>query len=206
MSEKDTKQTDSEIDEQDASIEVEQDFSGDSYAAAAGALGIEKPAKKNSEAGDQALQNEIDKLKMDLEKARDKMLRATAEVDNMRRIVQRDIANAHKYALEKFTGELLPVIDSLERGLESCDSEAEDFKAVREGMQLTSKMFLDVLEKFGIKQISPEGEKFDPKFHEAMTMQESPDHAPNTIVAVIQKGYMLQERVVRPARVIVAKG
>lgn len=131
----------------------------------------------------------------------EKMLRAISELENTRRRAERDVENAHKYSLEKFTNELIPVVDSLESALESLSQGGDH----AEGLELTHKMFLDVLAKFSIKQINPVGEPFDPKLHEAMSMQESPDAKSGTVITVFQKGYLLYERVVRPARVIVAK-
>mgnify|MGYP006369427213 FL=1 len=133
----------------------------------------------------------------------EKSVRAMAEVDNMRRRAERDVANAHRYSLEKFSASLLPVVDSLEQALQLSHSEAD--ASMREGLELTMKLLVDVLDKFDVKQLNPIGEVFDPQQHEAMSMMESPDAAPNTILVVFQKGYKLNDRVIRPARVIVAK-
>lgn len=133
----------------------------------------------------------------------EKSVRALAEVDNMRRRKDREVENAHKYALEKFADSLLPVGDSLEQALQLTMQHGDN--AMREGLELTMKIFLDVLEKNGIKQISPLGEVFNPQLHEAMSMQPLEGGQPNTISAVLQKGYLLNDRVIRPARVIVVK-
>jgi len=133
----------------------------------------------------------------------DKSVRALAELDNVRRRAERDVANAHRYSLEKFAEALLPVTDSLEQALQLADKEAN--ATMHEGLELTMKLFVDVLDKFGVKQLDPTGETFDPQQHEAMAMQESADAAPNTVLMVFQKGYKLNDRVIRPARVIVAK-
>lgn len=134
----------------------------------------------------------------------EKAARAMAEVDNIRRRTEREVANAHRYALEKFVGALLPVVDSLDQALQLATQHGDD--AMREGLELTMKLFIDVLDKHGVKQIDPLGEVFNPQLHEAMSIQPSDSAEPNTVLAVFQKGYLLNDRVIRPARVIVVKG
>lgn len=133
------------------------------------------------------------------------LLRARAELENMHRRMQRDIENAHKYGLEKFIQALLPVFDSMEMGLAAAAGEGEQLDKLREGMSLTLKMFSDELEKVGVVCIDPHGEPFNPEFHQAMTMVPNPDVAPNTVIDVMQKGYLLNNRLVRPAMVVVSK-
>jgi len=141
-----------------------------------------------------------------LAEQKDNVLRAQAEVQNMRRRCEADVEKAHKFALEKFSTELLTVIDNLERALESApDTEADNIRAIREGVELTLKGFLETCEKFNIRQMDPEGEPFDPQMHQAMSMVPNPDVEPNTVVAVVQKGYLLNDRVIRPAMVMVSK-
>ena len=138
----------------------------------------------------------------------DQVLRTNAELENLRRRARQDVENAHKYALEKFARELLPVKDSLEMGLAAADSEsdpAEAVKQLREGTELTLKMLSAAMEKAGITEIDPVGEAFDPDLHQAMSMQESEEYAPNTVMAVMQKGYRLHDRLIRPAMVVVSK-
>jgi molecular chaperone GrpE len=135
----------------------------------------------------------------------DKLLRTQAELENVRRRAERDLENAHKFALERFAGELLPVKDSLELGLAAVSGEAEDIARLREGIELTLKMLATAMEKFGITEVDPLGETFNPELHQAMSMQVSADQAPNTVIAVMQKGYLLNERLLRPAMVMVAK-
>ena len=135
----------------------------------------------------------------------DKAVRATAELENMRRRTERDLENAHKFALEKFLHALIPIKDSVEMGLQAAQADDADVAKLREGSELILKMFNDAMEKFGVEVIDPMGHPFDPEHHQAMTMLESPDHAPNTVVAVMQKGYRLNERLVRPAMVVVSK-
>ncbi|EJN6827927.1 nucleotide exchange factor GrpE [Vibrio cidicii] len=135
----------------------------------------------------------------------DVVLRARADVENMRRRSEQEIDKARKYALNKFAEELLPVIDNLERAIQAADVESEAVKPLLEGVELTHKTFVDTVNKFGLKEINPEGEVFNPEFHQAMSIQESPDHESNTVMFVMQKGYELNGRVIRPAMVMVAK-
>ena len=135
----------------------------------------------------------------------DAVLRAKADIENMRRRTETEIDKARKYALNKFSEELLPVIDNLERAIQSADIENEAVKSIVEGVELTHKTFVDVVAKFGLKEINPEGETFNPEMHQAMSIQESPEHEPNTVMFVMQKGYELNGRVIRPAMVMVSK-
>lgn len=133
----------------------------------------------------------------------EKSVRAMAELDNVRRRAEREIANAHRYGVEKLISALLPIVDSLDQALQLAIK--GDDAAMCEGLELTMKLFSDVLQKFDVQQIDPEGLPFDPQEHEAMSIQDAPDTAPNTVLAVFQKGYKLNDRVIRPARVIVSK-
>ena len=132
----------------------------------------------------------------------DRYLRAAAEVENVRKRAARDIEHARKYALENFGRELLGVKDSLEMGLEA--AETADADSLRTGSEATLKLLATTLERFGIAEVDPEGEPFDPELHEAMTMQPSADVEPGSVLTVIQKGYTLNGRLLRPARVVVA--
>ena len=133
-------------------------------------------------------------------------LRLQAEIDNLHKRGQRDLVNAHKYGLEKFASALLPVRDSLEMGIAVAgQGQNIDPAKLIEGSELTLKMLAGVLEKFGITELNPEGERFNPQFHEAMSTQPRADLEPNTVVTVVQKGYLLNDRLVRPAMVIVSK-
>ncbi|MCW2255395.1 molecular chaperone GrpE [Providencia alcalifaciens] len=136
---------------------------------------------------------------------REAMLRAHAEIENIRRRTELDIEKAHKFALEKFSNELLPVIDNLERAIEAADHENENSKAMLEGLDLTLKTFLSAVEKFGIEVVAESNVAFNPEVHQAMTMIESPAHQPNQVIDVMQKGYVLNGRLLRPAMVIVSK-
>ncbi|WP_196363509.1 nucleotide exchange factor GrpE [Vibrio anguillarum] len=140
-----------------------------------------------------------------IQEQKDSVLRAKAEVENMRRRSEQEIDKARKYALSRFAEELLPVLDNLERTIQAADAENEVVKPLVEGVELTHKTFIGVVEKFGLKEINPEGETFNPELHQAMSIQESPDHEPNTVMFVMQKGYELNGRVIRPAMVMVSK-
>lgn len=139
---------------------------------------------------------------------RDLALRAQAEAENIRRRAARDVEQAHKFALEKFAGELLPVLDSIEKAVEAAGAlaEGEDTKAMAEGVSLCHRLFLDTFGKAGITPIDPHGEPFDPEQHQAMAMIDAPNAAPNSVVDVLQKGYALNGRLLRAAMVVVAKG
>jgi molecular chaperone GrpE len=132
----------------------------------------------------------------------DRYLRAMAEADNIRKRASRDIEHAHKFALENFSKDLLAVKDSLEMGLAAADT--ADAESLLAGSEATLKLLAGSLERFGISEIDPEGEPFDPERHEAMTMQPSAEVEPGSVLTVIQKGYVLNGRLLRPARVIVA--
>lgn len=137
----------------------------------------------------------------------ERLLRMQAESENAARRAERDVSNAHKYALEKFVNDLLPIIDSLE--LSSTKVSGDMQKAAQpviDGVELTLKMFYNTLEKFGVKQVNPVGEAFDPDTQQAISMQEDPAAKPGTVLSVLQKGYTLNNRLVRPALVVVAKG
>ena len=150
------------------------------------------------------LQGQLEKLQEQSKVSLDKVVRAQAEMENLRKRAARDVENAHKYALEKFTDELLPIMDSLELGL-SASVKAKNLDNLCKGMELTLEMFNTVMEKFGITMIEPKGEKFDPELHDAVSMQETDDSNSGIIIEVMQKGYTLNGRLIRPAMVVVAK-
>ena len=147
----------------------------------------------------------VARLEEELTTAKDEVLRAQAEVQNTLRRAAQDVEKARKFALEPFCNELLPVVDNLERALESALGEDEILKPIAEGVELTLKSFLDALKKFHIEPVDPVGEPFDPQLHQAMSMVDNPDVEPNTVTAVMQKGYTLNGRLVRPAMVMVSK-
>ncbi|SFR59131.1 molecular chaperone GrpE [Marinobacter daqiaonensis] len=149
-----------------------------------------------------------DSMEARMQELKDQLLRNQAEMQNVRRRAEIDVEKAHKFALEKFVRELLPVADSLEKAVESTESQEsrdELVVSIREGVEMTLDLFLKSLEKFNVRQLNPVGEPFDPQVHEAMSMVPAPDAEPNSVVAVVQKGYTLNERLVRPAMVVVAK-
>ncbi len=136
----------------------------------------------------------------------DQVLRLQAELENLRKRQQRELESAHKYALERFVQELLPVKDSLEMGLAAArELEGGDGAKLCEGTELTLKMLQAALEKFGVQEIDPEGQPFDPELHQAMSAVPSQDAEPNTVLNVMQKGYLLNDRLIRPAMVVVAR-
>jgi molecular chaperone GrpE len=157
------------------------------------------------EAAPELLRQQLEEASRKAEENWDKLLRVQAEMDNLRRRAERDLQNAHKFALERFAKELLPVADSLELGLLAANGDSPELARLREGGELTLKMFLGALEKFGIAPVNPIGQKFNPEQHQAMGMEPSAETEPNTVLKVFQKGWLLNERLIRPAMVVVAQ-
>ncbi|CAA0096916.1 Protein GrpE [Halioglobus japonicus] len=147
----------------------------------------------------------LESLQEELAIAKEAVLRAQADAQNVMRRAEQDVEKARKFALERFCSELLPVVDNLERALEASSGDDEIVKPIAEGVQLTLKSFQDALKKFHIEAIDPIGEPFDPQLHQAMSMVDNPDVEPNTVTLVMQKGYTLSGRLVRPAMVMVSK-
>ena len=139
-------------------------------------------------------------------KANDQVLRVQAEMQNVRRRAERDVESAHKFALDKFAADLLPVVDNLERALAAIDTADEGQKSVAEGLELTLKSFVEVLARYKIEAIDPAGQPFDAELHQAVSMVPNPDLEANTVMDVFQKGYTLNGRLVRPAMVVVSQG
>jgi molecular chaperone GrpE len=137
--------------------------------------------------------------------ARDNALRALADAQNVKRRAEQDVEKARKFALEQFAKELLPVVDNMERALEATEGHDEAVKLIAEGVELTLKSFLDALKKFNVEAVDPQGEPFDPNLHQAMSMVENNEVEPNSVIAVMQKGYTLNGRLLRPAMVMVSK-
>ncbi|HXF17038.1 MAG TPA: nucleotide exchange factor GrpE [Burkholderiales bacterium] len=161
----------------------------------------ERPAANDPAQEEPALETLLEKAENAAQEHRDAWLRAKADADNIRKRAQSDLVNAHKYALENFSAELIPVRDSLEAALASQNATPE---ALRSGVELTLKQLTAAFEKFSIREINPLGEKFDPHKHQSINMVESTAE-PNTVVAVLQKGYSLNDRILRPALVSIAK-
>ncbi|MCI0508337.1 MAG: nucleotide exchange factor GrpE [Gammaproteobacteria bacterium] len=151
------------------------------------------------------LQEQLKQAENKAAKHWDELLRAKADLENTRKRLQREVENAHKYAVEKFVQDLLPVIDSLERGISAAKEMDTDIKTLKEGAELTFKMFNDCASRFGVEPVYPQGEPFNPQYHQAVSIQETSDYAPDTVIAVMQKGYLLNGRLVRPAMVVVSK-
>ncbi len=140
-----------------------------------------------------------------LTEQKDSVMRAIADADNARKRAQGEIDKARKFALEKFAGELLPVADNLERALQVANPEDEAIKPIVDGVELTLKSFVSTIEKFGMSVIDPQGQPFNPELHQAMSMQENAELPPNTVMAVMQKGYEINGRLLRPAMVMVTR-
>lgn len=153
----------------------------------------------------QELEEQLREAEAKAEENWNQFLRARAEMENARRRLQKDVEQAKRQGLEKLAGELLPVKDSLEMGLAAAQEANADVAKLSEGTELTLKMLTQALEKFEVDEIEPMGKKFDPERHEAMATQPSAEHEPNTVIHVVQKGYMLNDRLLRPAMVIVSK-
>lgn len=176
----------------------------------------EQTAEEAAQQADEALENAQEAVQEDIaallaeakaeaDKHKDMALRVQADMENLRRRTRLDVESAHKFALEKFVNALIPAMDSMEMGMEAASKEGATIESISEGVEMTFKQLLDVLQSFNVERIDPTGEKFDPQLHEAMTMIPSPEHETNTVVDTIQKGYTLNERLVRAARVIVAQ-
>ena len=160
---------------------------------------------ESSEPPAASVEDELADARREAREHLDRALRAHAELENVRRRLERDLQNAHKFALERFVSELLPVRDSLELGLAASSEKGASAAGITEGVELTLRMLDQAMEKFGVKAVDPAGEPFNPEYHQAMAMQESDTAESGTVLTVVQKGYLLHERLVRPAMVIVAK-
>ncbi len=158
-----------------------------------------------SEGDVDAMSSELAVLQKKADEHYDQLVRAHAEIENLKRRHTQELEKAHKYALDKFVGELLTIWDSLELGLQAAQNDEADVASLREGTELTVKMFGDVMEKFNVERINPEGEAFNPEFHQAMSMVPNAEMAPNTVMAVMQKGVSLNGRLIRPAMVVVSQ-
>ena len=157
------------------------------------------------EARIQELEAALAKAEATVAEQKESVLRAMAEAENARRRAGAEVEKARKFALEGFAGELLTVVDNLERALQSVDPADETLKGAMEGVEITHKSFISTIAKFGIKTVDPQGQPFNPEEHQAMSMQESADVAPNTVIAVMQKGYLINGRLLRPAMVVVSR-
>jgi molecular chaperone GrpE len=204
MAEQDQKQSGTAEDEVQETAQSEAETAPVDDAAAEQASEGQDGQEAANDQQEPSLEDMVAQLQADVEAARDAALRAQADAQNVKRRAEQDVEKARKFALERFAGDLLPVVDNLERALEAA-SDDEAASPIVEGVKLTLKSFLDAIGKYNIEQVNPEGEPFDPQVHQAMSMVENPDVEPNTVIAVVQKGYTLNGRLVRPAMVMVSK-
>lgn len=168
-------------------------------------LSPEEADQVTSAEDDQSLEARLAAAEAEIEKYKDQYVRSEAEMANLRRRVEKDVENAHKFGQEKLSKELLTVADNLERTILAAQGDVTDVTPIKEGVEMTLKGLLDAFAKFNIEVVNPEGEPFDPQFHQAMSMVENPEVEPNTVIAVMQKGYTLHGRLIRPAMVMVSK-
>ena len=154
---------------------------------------------------EESVEAQLEKAQQTIKDYWDQMMRLRAEIENNRKRAERDLENAHKYALKNFVENLLPIIDSMEMGQTAASADNATLESIREGSALTMNMFMQVMQKNGLEQIDPLGEKFDPEKHQAISMIEAEGVESNAIIEVMQKGFMLNDRLVRPAMVVVAK-
>ena len=154
---------------------------------------------------DASIEEQLQKAQLIIKDYWDQILRMRAEIENNRKRAERDLENAHKYAIKNFAENLLPVIDSMEMGQTAAGAENATLDSIREGSELTMNMLKQVMERTGLQQFDPLGEKFDPEKHQAISMVEAADAESGSIIQVMQKGFQLNERLIRPAMVVVAK-
>ena len=165
---------------------------------------VPEAAEVSDEAGESPAE-QLEKAQQTIKDYWDQMMRLRAEIDNNLKRAERDVENAHKYALKNFVENLLPIIDSMEMGQTAAEADNATLESIREGTALTMNMFIQVLEKNGLEQIDPIGEKFDPERHQAISMIAAENADSNTVIEVMQKGFLLNDRLVRPAMVVVAQ-
>lgn len=171
--------------------------------AAEAMAGEERAAEGGAQASAEELSQQLAEARKKADENWSQYLRAVAEQDNLRKRAERDLENAHKYALERFALELLPVKDSLEMGLAAAGT--ADAAKLKEGTELTLRMLTAAMEKFNVREVNPQGEKFNPELHQAMSLQPREDMEPDHVAVVVQKGYVLNDRLIRPALVIVSR-
>ncbi len=169
------------------------------------AANFEEELSGQNEQSDKDWQAEAQTLAQQLDELKDQAIRVKADAQNLRRRSEQDVEKAHKFALEKFAKELLPVIDSLEKAVEAEVALGNEMTPLREGVEMTLSIFMSSIQKFNLEQVDPVGKPFDPSLHEAMSMVEVPNAEPNTVIAAMQKGYTLNGRLIRPAMVMVSK-
>lgn len=182
---------------------TDRDTDENAAGADSGGGGSSDSSSENSSGNDDG--SDPDRLQAQLAEARDQALRYQAETQNALRRAERDVEKAHKFGQEKLIGELLVVVDNLERSITATEGQEISIESIKEGVELTLKSLIDTLKRHNVEQIDPEGEPFDPALHQAMTMVPSAEQEPNSVLNVFQKGYTLHGRLVRPAMVVVAK-
>lgn len=200
MAEQEQKQSENQESEATAEERLEATASAEAEGAAP-----ESGDSVTEEGAEPSLEEVIEKLQTDLAQAEDASLRAMADAQNVKRRAEQDVEKARKFALEQFSKDLLPVVDNLERALDAAGGEEEAIKPIAEGVELTLKSFMDVMKKFHIEAVDPAGEPFDHELHQAIGMLPNADVEPNTVLDVMQKGYTLNGRLMRPAMVMVSK-
>jgi len=162
-------------------------------------------ASASGEDSDESIEEQLEKAQATIKDYWEQMMRLRAEIENNRKRAERDLENAHKYALKSFVENLLPIVDSMEMGQAAASADNATLDSIREGTELTMSMFIQVMEKNGLEAVDPMGEKFDPERHQAISMQEVEGAESNSVVEVMQKGFLLNDRLIRPAMVVVAK-
>ncbi|MCE0558714.1 MULTISPECIES: nucleotide exchange factor GrpE [unclassified Motilimonas] len=197
---------DKNLSPEEQAVDVEQVAQEGEVLAADAADAVEGEFETGEDARIAELEKKLAAAEEKIAEQKDSVVRAAAEVQNIRSRTAKDVEKAHKFALDKFAAELLPVIDNMELALSHADHENDDLKPMIEGVELTLKAMLSSVEKFGVVAIDPKDAPFDPEKHQAMSMQEIPGVPANTVIAVMQKGYELNGRVIRPAMVMVSKG
>jgi molecular chaperone GrpE len=164
---------------------------------------LEANASVDSE--EESIEQQLERMQITVKDYWDQIMRLKAEMENNRKRAIRDVENAHKFALKNFTEALLPVVDSMDMGQQAASAENATLESIIEGTNMTTTMFVQVLEKYGLERLNPVGEKFNPDLHQAISMIDDENVDSNHIISVMQKGFTLNERLVRPAMVIVSK-
>ncbi|MCZ6883478.1 MAG: nucleotide exchange factor GrpE [Gammaproteobacteria bacterium] len=188
-----------------AGAKPDQESNHDPESATSVEITADAAAESETENGEESVEQQLDRAQSTIKDYWDQIMRLKAEIENNQKRAARDIENAHKFVLRNFAESLLPIVDSMEMGQQVAKAENANLETIVEGAQMTMDMFIQVLEKHGLQQLDPVGEKFDPEQHQAISMIEAEDAESNTVVSVMQKGFLLNDRLVRPAMVVVAK-
>lgn len=188
-----------------AGAKHDQESNHDPESATSVEITADAAVESETENGEESVEQQLDRAQSTIKDYWDQIMRLKAEIENNQKRAARDIENAHKFVLRNFAESLLPIVDSMEMGQQVAKAENANLETIVEGAQMTMDMFIQVLEKNGLQQLDPVGEKFDPEQHQAISMIEAEDAESNTVVSVMQKGFLLNDRLVRPAMVVVAK-